>query len=61
MASNVIHANNHQQGDKKDKVIMSLVKKRLAEINTSMSTLTGRINDKDKRIEELKSKHKGIL
>jgi soluble cytochrome b562 len=58
MASSVTDAGNPQQGGKKNKEkkeLASLVDDKLAEINHSVSTLTGRVEDVEKRIEELES------
>jgi len=61
MASSVINAVNPQQGGKKgkgkaNKDMMGLMEERLDEVNSSMSSLTGRIEDMEKRIEELEFK-----
>ena len=57
MASSVTKANNPHQGGKEDKDknknIMVLADERLAEMYTSMSTLTTRVEDMNKCIEEL--------
>ena len=58
MPSSVTDANPKQCGKKgkdKNKDVMSLVEEWLAEINTTMLALTGRVDDMDRRIEELKS------
>jgi len=60
IASSVTDAANPQQGgkkgkDKTNKDVMGLVKERLEETNASMSTLTGRVEDMEKCIEELES------
>ena len=59
MASSVTDAGNPQQGGKKgkdkNKDLSVLVDDKLAEINHSMSTLTGKVDDMEKRIEELES------
>jgi len=59
MALSVTDANNPQQGGKKskdkNKDLSVLVDENLVEINHSMSDLTGRVDDVEKRIEELKS------
>lgn len=52
----------NQQGGKKgkgkgkNKNAMGLVEELLVEINSTMSALTGRVDDMDKRLEELESK-----
>jgi len=59
MASSVTDVDNPQQGGKKgkdnNKDLLVLVDHKLAEINHSMSNLTGRLDDMEKRIEELES------
>jgi len=50
MASSVIDANRQQAGKKgkdKNKDVMGLVDEKLAEINNTMSTLTGKMDDMD--------------
>jgi len=58
-ATGVIDDDNPQQGGKKgrdkNKDVMTFVDERLVEINTTMSALTGKVDDMDKRIEELES------
>jgi len=44
-----------EEGKGKNKDFALLVDERLAEINNSMATLTGRVDDIEKRIEELES------
>lgn len=50
----------NQQGGKKgkgkNKNAMGLVEELLVEINSTMCALTGRVDDMDKRLEELESK-----
>ena len=59
MASSVTDAGNPQQGGKKgkdkNKDLSVFVDSKLAKINHSMSDLMGRVDDMEKRIEELKS------
>ena len=59
MASNVTDADNPQQGGKKSKDenqdLTVFVDNRLAEINDSIITLMGRVDEMEKRIEELES------
>ena len=58
MASSVTDANPQQGGKKgkdKNKEVVALVDERLAEITNSMSTLTERVGDMDRRLEELES------
>jgi len=59
MASSVTDTGNPQQGGKKskdkNKDLSVLVDDKLAEINHSMSNLTGKVDDMEKRIEELES------
>lgn len=59
MTSSVTNAGSPQQSGKKgkdkNKDVIVLMEDRLAEFNTIMSTLTGRIEDMDKRIEEFES------
>ena len=58
MASNVTDV-NPQQGGKKgkedNKDVMGLVEEQLVEINTTMSSPMGRVDDMERRIEELGS------
>ena len=58
MALSVTDANSQQHGNKgkdKNKVVVGLVEERLAEINNTMSTLTGKADDMDRRVEGLES------
>jgi len=59
MALSVTDAGNSQQGGKKgkdkNKDWSVLVDDKLAEINHSLSDITGRADDMEKRIEELES------
>jgi len=59
MASSVTEVSNPQQGGKKgkdkNKDLPVLVDDKLAEVNDSIITLMGRVNEMEKRIEELKS------
>ena len=58
MASSVTDANPQQGGKKgkdKNKDVVALVDEKLAEINSSMSALTERVDDMDRRLEELES------
>ena len=59
MASSVTDVNPQQGGkkgkDKANKDVMGLVEERLGEVNAFMSTLTGRVEDMEKCIEELES------
>ena len=58
MASNVTDANPQQGGKKgkdKDDNVMGLVKERLAEVNNTMSALTGKVDDMDRLLKELES------
>ena len=56
MALSVTDASNSQGGKKdkdKNKDLAVLVDERLAEINNFMATLTGRVDDMEKQLEEL--------
>jgi len=58
MASSVTDADNLQQGKKskhKNKELSVLVDDRLTQINDSIITLTGRVDEMEKHIEELES------
>jgi len=59
MASSVTEVGNLQQGGKKgkdkNKDLAVLVNDKLAEVNDSIITLTGRVDEIKKRIEELDS------
>ena len=59
MASSMIDAGNPQQGGKKgkdkNKDLAVLVDDKLAEVNDSIITLTGRVDEMEKRLEELES------
>jgi len=59
MASSVTEVGNPQQGSKKgkdkNKDLAILVNDKLAEVNDSIITLTGRVNEMEKCIEELES------
>jgi len=58
MALSVTDVNRQRDGKKgknKNKDIMGIAKEWLAKINTTMSALTGRVDDKDRHIEELES------
>ena len=59
MASSVTKVGNPQQGGKKskdkNKELAVLVDDRVAEINASIITLTGRVDEMEKRIEEVES------
>jgi len=60
MGSSVTDATNLQQEgqkrkDKTNKDVMGLLKERLREVNASISTLTGRVEDIEKRIKKLES------
>jgi len=59
MASSIIDASNPQHGGKKgkdrNKDLAVLVDDKLAEVNGSIMTLTGRVNEMENRIKELVS------
>ena len=59
MASSMTDVGNPQQGGKKgkdkNKDLAILVDDKLAEVNDFIITLTGRVDEMEKRIEELKS------
>ena len=59
MASSVTEVGNPQQGGKKgkdkNKDLAVLVDDKLTEVNNSILTLTGRVDEMEKRIEELES------
>jgi len=59
MASSVAYANPQQGGKKgkdKSKDLVGLIEERLAEINNTMSALTGRVDGMDRCIEGIESK-----
>ena len=59
MALSVTEVSNPQQGGKKgndkNKDLAVLVNDKLAKVNNSIATLTGRVGEMKKRIEELES------
>jgi len=59
MASSITEVGNPQQGGKKgkdkNKDLAFLVDDKLTEVNNSIITLTGRVDEMEKRIEELES------